>query len=91
MNINDALKIGGSGPLKTCRGERFSRKQYNEEEWSIDESHDEKRLRMPNVKAKKERYEKEIGLKLPDGLKLHEFYEPDVKDYEEDDSLHEAR
>jgi len=56
MNINEALKMGGSGPLKTCRGERFSRKKYDEEDWSLDESQDEKRLKMPNVKAKKERY-----------------------------------
>jgi hypothetical protein len=56
MNINEALKMGGSGPFKTCRGERFSRKKYDEEDWSLDESQDEKRLKMPNVKAKKERY-----------------------------------
>ena len=43
----------------------------------MDESQDEKRLKMPNVKAKKDRYQKEIGLKLPEELKLHDFYEVD--------------
>ena len=91
MNINEALKIGGSGPLKTCRGERFSRKTYQEEDWSLDESRDEKRLKMPNVKAKREHYQKEIGLKIPEELKQHDFYEIEKDAFNVDDSLYEAR
>ena len=58
INIKEALTLGGSGPLKTCRGERFSRKTYQEDQWSLDESRDEKRLKMPDVKAKREQYQK---------------------------------
>jgi hypothetical protein len=64
---------------------------YEEEEWSHDESRDEKRLKMPNVKAKREHYQKEIGLKIPEELKLQDFYEVDEKDHDEEDSLYDAR
>lgn len=67
VNMNDAMKVVGDATL-TGRGSRFFKKTYKEDNWSGDESVFNKQMKMPNVHATKQEYQREIGLNLDKNL-----------------------
>ena len=61
--MNEAMALAGYSML-SGRAKYFEKKTFLEDRWSSDESIYDKQLKMPNVKANKFQYQKEIGIKL---------------------------